>query len=68
MSAPLERAPPSNERSSSKCKIGKFFYKNHVPNLTLYATMMKDKNIMKITGEFIHQIMTLYEMVAIKYG
>ena len=37
-------------------------------NLTIYAAMMTDKNIMSTTGKYIHEIMMLYEILAIKYG
>ena len=36
-------------------------------SLTIYATMMNDQNILDITARFIHEVMILYEMVAVKY-
>ena len=36
-------------------------------SLTIYAAMMNDQNILDITARFIHEVMILYEMVAVKY-
>ena len=36
-------------------------------SLTIYAVMMNDQNILDITARFIHEVMILYEMVAVKY-
>ena len=36
-------------------------------SLTTYAAMMNDQNILDITARFIHEVMILYEMVAVKY-
>ena len=36
-------------------------------SLTIYAVMMNDQNILDITARFIHEVMTLYEMMAVKY-
>ena len=35
-------------------------------SLTIYAAMMNDQNILDITARFIHEVMILYEMVAVK--
>ena len=37
-------------------------------SLTIYAAMMNDQNILDITARFIHEVMILYEMAAVKYG
>ena len=36
-------------------------------SLTIYAAMMNDQNILDITARFMHEVMILYEMVAVKY-
>ena len=36
-------------------------------SLTIYAAMMNDQNILGITARFMDEVMTLYEMVAVKY-
>ena len=36
-------------------------------SLTICAAMMDDQNILDITARFIHEVMILYEMVAVKY-
>ena len=36
-------------------------------SLTIYAAMMNDQNILDITARIIHEVMILYEMVAVKY-
>ena len=36
-------------------------------SLTIYAALMNDQNILDITARFMHEVIILYEMVAIKY-
>ena len=37
-------------------------------SLTIYAAMMNDQTILDITARFIHEVITLYEMVAVNYA
>ena len=43
------------------------FLKLDPQSLTIYAAMMNDQNILDITARFMHEVMILYEMVAVKY-
>ena len=36
-------------------------------SLTILAAMKNDENILDITARFMHDVMILYEMVAVKY-
>ena len=36
-------------------------------SLTIYAAVMNDQNILDVTARFMHEVMILYEMVAVKY-
>ena len=36
-------------------------------SLRIYAAMMNDQNILDITARFMHEVMILYKIVAVKY-
>ena len=52
----LDKIKPTNEN----------ILKLNPQSLTIYAAMMNDQNILDITARFIHEMMILYEMVAVK--
>ena len=47
--------------------INKNILKLDPQSLTIYAAMMNGQNILYITARFMHEVMILYEMVAVKY-